>query len=74
MGHSDGFNSVLYYSMDTHKILSSWNFCFFTQTTTPPAADDIKLDPAPEGEKGEKIPVKITDELNENRNHKTEET
>ena len=61
VGYDDGSNSVLYYSTDTRKILSSWNFCFLTQTTTPPATDDIKLDPVPEGEEREKATVQITD-------------
>ena len=73
VGYDDGSNSVLYYSADTCKILSSWNFRFLTQTTTPPAADDIELDPAPEGEEREKVPVQITDELNENGKRNLEE-
>ena len=73
VSYDNGSNSVLYYSMDTHKILSSWNFHFLTQTTTPPAADDIKLEPVPEGEEREKVPVQITDELNENGKLKIEE-
>ena len=66
VGYDDGYNSVLYYSADTRKILSSWNFHFLTQTTTPPAADDIELNPVPEGEEREKAPVQITDKLNDN--------
>ena len=73
VGYDNGSNSVLYYSTDTCKILSSQNFCFLTQTTTPPAADDIELDPASEGEEREKSPVQITDKLNENGEPKTEE-
>ena len=66
VGYDNGSNSVLYYSADTRKILSSRNFRFLTQTTTPPAADDVELDPAPKGEEREKVPVQNTDELNEN--------
>ena len=71
--NDDGSNSVLYYSVDTCRILSSRNFHFLTQTTTPPAANDIELNPAPEGEKREKAPVQITDKLNENGKCNVEE-
>ena len=73
VGYDNGSNSVLYYSTDTCKILSSQNFRFLTQTTTPPATNDIELDPAPEGEERDRAPVQITDELNENGKHKIEE-
>ena len=65
VGYDNGSDSVLYNSVDTCKILSSWNFCFLNQTATPPATNDIELNPVPEGEKGEKIHVKITVKLYE---------
>jgi hypothetical protein len=72
VGYNDGSNSVLYYNAATRKILSSRNFRFLTQTTTPPLTDDIELDPMPEGEKT--IPVQTTDKPNnENRKRKIEE-
>jgi len=71
VGYNYGSNSILYYNASTHKILSSQNFCFLTQTTTPPPSDDIKLDPTPEGENI--IPVQTTDEPNKNGKCTTEE-
>jgi len=50
VGYNDSSDSVLYYNASTCKILSSQNFCFLTQTTTPPPSDDIELNPMPEGE------------------------
>jgi hypothetical protein len=50
VGYDDGSNSVQYYNADTRKILSSRNYRFLSQTTTPPLTDDIQIDPTHEGE------------------------